>query len=146
MPPPKKAGKKAAKKAPKKGPKHHDHHHGKDLRRAYEHLGRVEILRGSLKAADEIHLLATEAQVRLKAGQTKDGADLLRAAEHLAFAQLAKTGRAAEQISAQLKEAVTEQFEHLTERADDHWEESGGPLRRGVCEGSQERCQSFPGW
>jgi len=41
----KKSAKKAAKKAAKKSAKHHG---GSELRRAYEHLGRLEVLQGGL--------------------------------------------------------------------------------------------------
>jgi hypothetical protein len=42
MPTPKKAAKKAAKKAP--GHHHDKHHQANDLRRAYEHMGRMPFL------------------------------------------------------------------------------------------------------
>ena len=131
MPPEKKAAKKAAKKAVKKAPKkasHHEgHHHAKDLRRAFEHLGRVEIVRQALTTsmAPMVQSLTSLAEERLQAGQTKDAAELLRASEHLAFALLAgsKTGHGT--LSAQLEKAVSEHYDELLERAEDHWSDNG---------------------
>jgi len=51
MPPPKKAVKKAAKKAA--GHHHDKHHQAKDLRHAYEHMGRVAVLRQSSQSATD---------------------------------------------------------------------------------------------
>ena len=84
MPPPKKAAKKSA-------AHHHDKpHQTNDLRRAYEHMGRLEVLRKSLEAstADAVGVLAKLAQNEIGAGHNKDAADLLRASEHLSFAVL----------------------------------------------------------
>ena len=132
MPPPKKAAKKApkkaAKKAPKKSPRHpHEaHHHTKDLRRSYEHLGRIEVLRatlGSVQAdsVDSVDTLAKLAQQELQAQNYKSAADLLRSAEHVSFATLVSIpGR--ENLSPDLKSAVDDHFVELSNRADDHWQ------------------------
>lgn len=92
---PKKAHKKAAKKAPKKGPKHHEEHGGRDLRRAYEHLGRLHALQGLLasEVAGQVKGLTGLAESRLQADDAKSAADLLRAGEHLAFGSLASASR-----------------------------------------------------
>ena len=119
MPPPKKAAKKA--------PGHHDdkHHQANDLRRAYEHMGRVAVLRQSSKSSptDIVAELTTLAQRAIKDGHSKDAADLLRASEHLSFAVLAGGVSGGVRVSAELKESITEQFDELTQRADEHWEE-----------------------
>ncbi|WP_114210791.1 hypothetical protein [Acidisarcina polymorpha] len=132
MPPPKKA---AAKKAGKKTPGHHHEKHGpaSDLRRAYEHMGRIAVLRQSLKSSvtDAVVELTTLAQRSIKDGHSKDAADLLRALEHLSFAVLAGGVSGAVRVSAELKASITEQFDELTRRADEHWkeeEEHSNPL------------------
>ena len=118
MPPPKKAAKKAA--AKHADPKHHE---TKDLRRAYEHLGRVEILqRASGQNDKDVTTLAALAQKELKAGHAKDAADLLRAAEHLSFAALGATASKATGLSPKLEEGIKNEFEHLCDKAEEHWE------------------------
>jgi len=118
----KKSAKKAIKKAAKKGAKHH--HAGHDLRRAYEHLGRLEVLQGGLPAnvITEINALTQMARTRLQAGDTRSAADLLRGSEHLAFAALATAGKET-QIGDDLQEAIDREYEHLIERAAEHWDE-----------------------
>jgi hypothetical protein len=127
MPPPKKAAKKAMKKAAKKTAGHHHdkHHQANDLRRAYEHMGRVAVLRqiSRTSSTDAVAELTTLAQRAIKDGHTKDAADLLRASEHLSFAVLAGEVSGIVRISAELKESITEQFDELTRRADEHWQE-----------------------
>ena len=121
--PPKKSAKKAAKKAA--GHHHDKHHQAKDLRRAYEHMARVTVLRHSSKssATDAVAEITALAQGAMKDGHTKDAADLLRASEHLSFAILAGEVSGIVRVSAKLKESITEQFDELTRRADEHWEE-----------------------
>ena len=117
MPPAKKAAKKISGKHA--DPKHHE---SKDLRRAYEHLGRVEILqKTSGRTHEDVSTLAGLAQKELKAGHAKDAADLLRAAEHLSFADLGETSSTGQAVSSMLEEAVRSEFAHLIEKADDHW-------------------------
>ena len=117
--------KKAAKKA---AAKHADprHHERKDLRRAYEHLGRVEALQPSVPGefSKNVHTLVVLAEKELGNGHRKDAADLLRAAEHLSFAALANGAAKSGRISAELKEVVKEEVEHLTHKANEHCEES----------------------
>ena len=122
MPPPKKAAKKAA------GHHHDRHHQANDLRRAYEHMGRVAVLQQASKslATDTVAELTTLAQQAIKDGHCKDGADLLRASEHFSFAVLAGeilgvAGGA--RVSVDLKESITEKFDELTRRADELWKE-----------------------
>jgi hypothetical protein len=127
MPPPKKAAKKGAKKAATKtsGRPHDRHHQANDLRRAFEHLGRVAVLRQTTKssATDSIAELIALAQRAIKDGHGKDAADLLRASEHLSFAVLAGKVSGIVRVSAELKESIAEQFHELMRRADKHLEE-----------------------
>jgi Na+/phosphate symporter len=118
MPPPKKAAKKApAKSAPK-------HDEGKDLRRAHEHRGRVEVLRPSLvKNVADIDTLVKLAEQELAGSHPKDAADLLRAAEHLSFGYLASSKTDGD-IHPKLSDSTEEEFQHKLEKAEEHWEES----------------------
>jgi hypothetical protein len=123
--PAKKAAKKAAKKMAKKATHHLPSH---NLRRAYEHLGRIDILEGALAGAHfvQVSALATLAQQQLEAGRARDGADLLRAAEHICFAALAPEPGpgAVELVSADLRAAITAELHHLTRRAEDLWNDA----------------------
>lgn len=123
--PTKKIAKKSAKKAAKKPA--YDHL-SQDLRRAYEYLGRVDILEGALSGSPfrEVSTLATLAQEELTAGQYRDAAELLRAAEHICFAALAPEDSAgtSASVSAELEEAMAAELDHLTELAEEHWTES----------------------
>jgi hypothetical protein len=127
MPPPKKAAKKAAKKTAKKAAGHHHdkHHQANDLRRAYEHMGRVAVLRQAARSSgtDAVAELTVLSQQAIKDGHSKDAADLLRASEHLSFAALAGEVSGIVRVSAELKDSITEQFDELMRRADEHWEE-----------------------
>lgn len=116
MPPPKKAAKKAA-------TKHSSHDdRAKDLRRAYEHLGRVEILHASLRKDDAkiVTALTKLAQQELAAEHMKDAADLLRASEHLSFGYLQNT-EAESILDPALLQAIKKEFHHKLEKADEHW-------------------------
>lgn len=118
-----------AKKAAKKvAAKHADpkHHERKDLRRAYEHLGRVEILERSANAklSKDVHALVALAEKELGRGYRKDAADLLRAAEHFSFAALAFTDAKSGKVSPELKDVVIEEVEHVTRKANEHWDDS----------------------
>jgi hypothetical protein len=128
MPPPKKVAKKAAKKAAKKTACHHrdKHHQANDLRRAYELMGRVAVPRQSSKSppTDAVAELTALAQPAIEDGHTEDAADLLRASEHLSFAVLAGEVSGIVRVSAELKESITDQFDELTRRADEHWREA----------------------
>jgi hypothetical protein len=117
MPPPKQAAKKA--------PGHHHDKHHQDLRRAYEHMGRIAVLRHTSESSptDFVAELTALAQQAIKDGHSKDAADLLRALEHFSFAVLAGEVSGVVRVSAELKESITEQLDELTRRADEHWEE-----------------------
>jgi hypothetical protein len=114
------------KKAAKKSAKHNDpkHDSAKDLRRAYEHLGRVDIPQRALqpKEADDVMALVTLAKRKLESGSSKDAADLLRAAEHFSFAARAHDTAESEEISEDLANVLSEEFAHLTMKAEEHWE------------------------
>jgi len=142
MPPPKKAAKKAPKKAAKKTAGHHHdkHHQANDLRRAYEHMGRVAVLRQTSKssATDAVAELTALAQRAIKDGHSKDAADLLRASEHLSFAVLAGQVSGVVGVSAELKESITEQFDELMRRAEEHWEEEEEEERSSLLTGTYE--------
>jgi hypothetical protein len=116
----KKAAKKVAKKAGKKGAKSAGHH----LRRGYEHLHRLRIMAGTLEddAMAEVRTLSLFAQAALLAQDDKVAADLLRAAEHIAFAWLAPQTADAS-ISPVLAEALKDEYEHLGDRAAAEWEQ-----------------------
>lgn len=124
--PPKKAAKKAATKTAHRHPSH-------DLRRAYEYLGRVDILEGALAGVHFRHVsaLAKLAEKQVSAGQKRDAADLLRAAEHICFAALAPEERSGTVplVSTELKAAIATELIDLTRRAEDHWSsaEEGEP-------------------
>jgi len=114
--PPKKAAKKHA------GPHDEKKHQAKDLRRAYEHLGRVQTLQRLLKdGGEDVALLVALAQEESAGGKAKDVADLLRAAEHLGFAALADAQESAARLSESVEAALKEEFDHLLEKADEHW-------------------------
>ena len=118
MPPPKKAAKKVAKKAAKKSARHNDRN---DLRRTYEHLGRVQVLQAAVDVAPDLDVktLVALAQKELKGRQVRNAAELLRAAEHLSFAATDLRGPS---VSDPLLEAITTEFDHLTQRASEHWD------------------------
>jgi len=124
---PKKAAKKVAKKAAKKSAKKSaKHSESRDVRRAYEHLGRVEILQKTSGESDaNTSMLVKLAQGELKAGYSKDAADLLRAAEHLSFAALGHSNRRSSEISPQLKKEILSEIDHLTRKSQEHAEEEG---------------------
>ncbi|WP_213806607.1 hypothetical protein [Granulicella sp. dw_53] len=123
MPPPKKTAKKAVKKAA--GHHHGKHHEAKDLRRAYEHIGRVEVLHASLDfpALEGVDALTKLAEDELENGFNKSAAELLRASEHLSFAVLSDDRSSGGDVSTALEGAIKEQFDELLQRAKDHWED-----------------------
>jgi hypothetical protein len=129
MPPHKKAPKKKAEKA--EDHHHKKHHEADDLRRAYEHMGRVKALRTSLKssAAEAVDALAALAQAEMESGHNKEAADILRAAEHLSFATLGVDSPSDGDVSVLLEQAITERFDELARKADEHWEENGQQSR-----------------
>ena len=112
----------ASKKAAKKGHKH-DHDADKDLRRAYEHLGRLNALEGNLPKAvtAQIHILTEMARMTLLTGDTKSSAELLRAGEHLAFGALASSEQ--DRVGEALQGGIDTQYERLLEKAAERWDE-----------------------
>jgi hypothetical protein len=123
--PPKKAAKKTTKKVARKSPHHLP---SQDVRRAYEHLGRVDILEGALAGVHfvQVSALATLAQQQLTLGHARDAADLLCAAEHICFAALAPEDRpgAVEMVSSDLKAAISAELNQLRRRAEERWNDS----------------------
>lgn len=113
---PKKAPRKAAKKA---AAKHGPHNAGKDARRTFEHLGRVQAIASlTLREQESIALLVSMANGAFRNKRYKESADLLRAAEHLSFASIVESD--ANRMSVELISAIREEFEHLRERAEEH--------------------------
>jgi hypothetical protein len=129
------APKKAEKKAAKKSAKDHGkkHHEGKDLRRAYEHLGRLsgleKLLSGGVRT--QIGLLTDLAQRSLQEGEQKTAADLLRAGEHLGFGSLASQAKAS-RLSDDLASAIDVEYEHLVDKAEEHWGKHDGNRPGGI--------------
>lgn len=112
------------KKVAKKSAANHAPHEDpalKDRRRAHEHLGRVEALHTIVEkpAAKEIETLKELARQEIETGNAKGAADLLRAAEHLAFGSL--HAPKAEEADPKLAEELTKEFQGKLEKADEHW-------------------------
>jgi hypothetical protein len=110
--------------APKKAAKKHAPPAGKDLRRAYEHLGRVQKLIPLITEQDNTAVvgLVHFARELVRQGPPKEAADLLRAAEHLAFACV-RTVHDESPLSRELVDGIKEEFEHLMVDAEEHWDE-----------------------
>jgi hypothetical protein len=123
MPPPKKAAKKAAKHASRHAdPKHRE---SKDLRRSFEHLGRIEALHSTAALAQDVGLLVTFARQQLKDGDASNAAEFLRAAEHLSFASLASQNAIPIKVSGATEQAIEDEFQHLSRKAEEHWDPRG---------------------
>src|SRR6202012_5105768 len=100
-----------AKKAPKNP--------GRDARRAFEHLGRVQAMANSLSVGHSpLATLVSAADAAFQSGKFEESAHLLRAAEHLLFAAIVNTSQG--KTPPLLLQAIEEEFEHLNERAADH--------------------------
>jgi len=123
-----------AKKTARKAAKNLLHHPVNDLRRAYEHLGRIEILEGALAGSPFVDVAALTglAQQQLEAGHSRNAASLLRAAEHVCFAALAPSHASTALVNTDLECAITMEFETLMRRAEEHWEEEDEPSERRV--------------
>ena len=131
-----KAAKKAAKKvekAEKKAAKKAAKTPGHDLRRAYEHLHRLHVLAHSLSGEElsQVQTLSRFAGVAVLAEKPKTAADLLRAAEHFAFASLLGEADSAAP-SAALVQTLQEEYEHLRGRAASDWEAQDPPPARAI--------------
>lgn len=114
MPPAKKTAKHA----------HPKHKEVKDLRRAFEHMGRILSLQSSLATASrtDVDSLVSLAEQELAGGEGKNAAELLRAAEHISFATLASGHAKQPSVSAFVEEAVREEYERLAQKAVEHWD------------------------
>lgn len=136
MPPAKKAAKKRAHHTP------HSPNQGKELRRAFEHTGRVDILRRSLSpsGAEAISALVAMASEELASDRHHEAAELLRASEHLSFAALAAAPVDA-QLAPELQRALEVQFEELRRKAEEHWKPKQRTLLASIytsaCEAAQ---------
>ena len=104
--------------------KHREEKHPKsgDLRRAFEHLGRVHLLQPSIEPAHtaEIDGLLALARRELAERHEKNAAELLRAAEHLCFAAIAGEPAEGAKLSTELIAAVREEVDHLASQAAKH--------------------------
>ncbi|HKO18867.1 MAG TPA: hypothetical protein VJU82_08270 [Acidobacteriaceae bacterium] len=100
-------------------------HPGDEQRRAYEHLGRIEILEGALAGSPfvDVAALANLAQQQLGAGHSRNAADLLRSAEYLCFAALAPGHVTDSLMNPELKRAITVEFETLMRQTEEQWQE-----------------------
>jgi hypothetical protein len=107
-----------------------------DVRRAYEHFGRIEILEGGLAGSSfvDVSTLANLAQQQLDSGHPENAANLLRAAEHLSFAALAPKNSSdlSNRIPPELKAAVANELERLTHTAEDRWADTEQAANRVV--------------
>jgi hypothetical protein len=93
-----------------------------DLRRAYEHLARIDILEGALSglAFCDVSTLVALALSELAARRDSEAADLLSAAEHISFAAQAPRGYAvsAMHVFRELRRAIEAEFVTLVRRAE----------------------------
>lgn len=119
---PKKAAKKVAKKAAKKAPsKHASNKRSQDLRRSYEHFGRVADLLPLIEDhSDSLIKMVTLGKGLLQAGSPKEAADVFRASEHFAFGTLAARAPEDTSLSSSLTEGLQDEYAQLLERADEH--------------------------
>jgi hypothetical protein len=107
--------------------------HGKseDLRRAYELLGRIDILESSLSGASfcDVSTLVALALNELAAGRDREACDLLRSAEHIGFAAQVPGGYAssAMRMFDELRQAIDAEFSGLIRRAELLREERSSP-------------------
>ena len=144
---PDKPGKKHDEKQDDKPGKKHAGKHdskgaGKHLRRAFEHLGRVEALQ-TLTQADSITTLVRLAQASIDHDVARPAADLLRAAEHLSFAAVAAQSKSSGSLSADLEEAVRHEFRKLLEHAEDHELAIGTTLDRLLRQSVEDARKAF---
>jgi hypothetical protein len=94
-----------------------------EARRAYEYLGRVEIIEGALVGSPFVAVTALEnlAQQQLSCGNARNAANLLEAAEHLCFAALAPNSVDDALISRDLKQSIATEFNALIRSAEERW-------------------------
>ena len=122
--------------------KHDSKAAGKHLRRAFEHLGRVEALQ-TLTQSEAITTLVRLAQTSVDRTDARPAADLLRAAEHLSFAAVAAESKSSSTLSADLEEAVRREFRKLLERAEDHELAIGTTLDRLLRQSVEDARKAF---
>lgn len=115
--PPKKALKKAARK--------HAPPPERDLRRGYEHLGRIQKILALVPEESRSQLVAMVQLARdlIRNKEALTAADLLRAAEHVAFASM-DSGPDEPSLSRALAAHIKEELQHLQARAEEHWKEA----------------------
>ncbi len=93
-----------------------------ELRRAFEHLARIDVLEGALagQAFCDVSTLVALALNELHAGNDHAAAELLTAAEHLCFAAQSPQGYSSStmRVFAELRHALDAEFDTLVRRAD----------------------------
>ena len=121
-----------AKKAERSTAKRPAQNRPDEFRRAYEYLGRIEIIEGALAGAPfvDVTALANLAQQQLSSNNARNAARLLEAAEHLCFAALAPASANDALISRDVKKSIATEFEAVTHRADEQWRDENGPANR----------------
>ena len=109
-------------------------HPANEFRRAYEYLGRIEILEGALAGSPfvDVTALANLAQQQLGAGFPRNAAHLLRSAEHLCFAALAPVHVTDSLVNRELKQAITMEFETMMRRAEEQWQDEEHANRHAI--------------
>lgn len=129
MSPPERAASKDAAKATKTSAAHHPNSH--DLRRAFEHFGRIEMMRASGLSAmslGAVDIMVLFARHEWEAGFAHNAADLLRAAEHICFGARLFDSTLFESIPPILHDSVIAHFRELMHRADHHWHDASHPF------------------
>jgi hypothetical protein len=107
-------------------------HRADEARRAYEYLGRIEIIEGVLAGSPFVAVTALQnlARQQLSSGNARNAASLLEAAEHLCFAALAPESLEDALISRDLKQSIATEFEALIRRAEERWRDEDEPANR----------------
>lgn len=102
-----------------------------EARRAYEHLGRIDILEGALAGSPfvQVTTLVNLAQQQLGAGNSRNAAGLLQAAEHLCFAALSPP-TSGDALAADLERSIGEEFKAIVQRAEANWNDEYAPADR----------------
>lgn len=107
------------------------HAQSENLRRAYEFLGRIDILESTLSGPSfcDVSTLVALGLNALAAGRDREACDLLRTAEHIGFAAQAPAGYAssAMRMFDELRTAIDAEFSGLIRRAEVLREERFSP-------------------
>ncbi len=107
-------------KKPEQGkrPRHHEQ------RRVCEHAARVAILEPLIRVrSQEVRLLVSLAENHIQAEQPREAAELLRAAEHLCFSNLAADNRR-KAFASELAMEVADELHRRLDKAEERWNEA----------------------